>query len=144
MEIYQIVFIGLWLILTTIVIQAMIMVGAHRAEKDYKVGKIDPNLGQESFFFRSHRAFWNSLENIIPFLGMSIVAILSGYSSFKLGIVVWIYAISRIIHMLLYYYIATEKNPSPRSYFYGFGLLATLYLIAVSYTHLTLPTSHLV
>ena len=129
MEIYQAVFIGLWLILTTILIQAMIMVGAHRAEKDYKVGKIDPNLGQESFFFRSHRAFWNSLENIIPFLGISLVAILAGYSSFKLGIVVWIYAISRIIHMLLYYYIATEKNPSPRSYFYGFGLLATLYLI---------------
>ena len=35
----------------------------------------------------------------------------------------------RIIHMLLYYYIATEKNPSPRSYFYGFGLIATLYLL---------------
>ena len=105
------------------------MVGAHRAEKDYKVGKIDPNLGQESFFFRSHRAFWNSLENIIPILGMAIVAIMSGYSPFKLGIVTWIYAISRIIHMLLYYYIATEENPSPRSYFYGFGLLATLYLI---------------
>ena len=125
MEIYQITFIGLWLILATIVLQAMIMVRAHRAEKDYKVGKIDPNLGQESFFFRSHRAFWNSLENIIPFLGMSIIAILAGYSSFKLGIVVWIYAIS----MLLYYYIATEKNPSPRSYFYGFGLIATLYLL---------------
>ena len=50
MEIYQITFIGLWLILATIVLQAMIMVGAHRAEKDYEVGKIDPNLGQESFF----------------------------------------------------------------------------------------------
>ena len=129
MEMYQIVFVGLWLILTTIVFQAIIMVGAHRAEKDYKVGKIDPNLGQESFFFRSHRAFWYSLENIIPILGMAIVAIMSGYSPFKLGIVTWIYAISRILHMLLYYYNATEENPSHRSYFYGFGLLATLYLI---------------
>jgi uncharacterized MAPEG superfamily protein len=129
MEIYQITFIGLWLILTTIVVQAIIMVGAHRAEKDYKVGKIDPDLGQESFFFRSHRAFWNSLENIIPFLGMSIIAILADYSAFKLGIVVWIYAISRIIHMLLYYYIATEKNPSPRSLFWVLGLLATIYLV---------------
>ena len=136
MEIYQITFIGLWLILTTIVVQAIIMVGAHRAEKDYKVGKIDPDLGQESFFFRSHRAFWNSLENIIPFLGMSFIAILSDYSAFKLGIVVWIYAISRIIHMLLYYYIATEKNPSPRSYFYGFGLLSTIYLVVDLLIHL--------
>ena len=129
MEIYQITFIGLWLILTTIVVQAIIMVGAHRAEKDYKVGKIDPNLGQESFFFRSHRAFWNSLENIIPFLGMSFIAILADYSAFKLGILVWIYAISRIIHMILYYFIATEKNPSPRSLFWVLGLLATIYLV---------------
>ena len=136
MEIYQITFIGLWLILTTIVVQAIIMVGAHRAEKDYKVGKIDPDLGQESFFFRSHRAFWNSLENIVPFLGMSIIAILADYNAFKLGIVVWIYAISRIIHMLLYYYIATEKNPSPRSYFYGFGLLSTIYLVVDLLIHL--------
>ena len=128
MEIYQTVFIGLWLIFVTIIFQAMVMVGAHRAEKGYKVGKINPDLGQESFFFRSHRAFWNSLENIIPFLGMSIVAILAGYSPFKLGIITWIYAISRIVHMLLYYFISTEKNPSPRSYFYGFGLLATLFL----------------
>jgi len=129
MEIYQLVFIGLWLILATIVFQAMVMVSAHRAEKGYKVGKIDPDLGQESFFFRSYRTFWNSLENIIPILGMITVAILAGYSPYKLGIITWIYAISRIIHMLLYYYIATEKNPSPRSYFYGFGLIATLYLL---------------
>ena len=129
MEIYQFVFIGLWLILATIVFQAMVMISAHRAEKGYKVGKIDPDLGQESFFFRSYRTFWNSLENIIPILGMALVGILAGYSPFKLGIVIWIYAISRIIHMLLYYYIATEQNPSPRSLFYIFGLFATLYLI---------------
>ena len=53
MEIYQLVFIGLWLILATIVFQAMVMVSAHRAEKGYKVGKIDPDLGQESLFFSS-------------------------------------------------------------------------------------------
>lgn len=128
MELYQNVFIGLWLVLSTIVFQAMVMIRAHRAEKGYKVGKIDPNLGQESFFFRSHRTFWNSLENIIPIFGITIIAILAGYSAFKLNIVIWVYALSRIIHMILYYYIATEKNPSPRSLFYGFGLLSTLYL----------------
>ena len=81
MEIYQFVFIGLWLILATIFFQAMVMISAHRAEKGYKVGKIDPDLGQESFFFRSYRTFWNSLENIVPILGMITVAILAGYSS---------------------------------------------------------------
>ena len=108
----------------------MIMVGAHRAEKDYEVGKIDPNLGQESSFLGVTEHFWNSLGKYhSSFRNVHRCEILAGYSSFKLGIVVWIYAISRIIHMLLYYYIATEKNPSPRSYFYGFGLIATLYLL---------------
>ena len=131
MEIYQTVFIGLWVILATIVFQAMVMVGADkkRLEKGYKIGVIDPSLGQKSFLFRSYRTFWNSLENIVPILGMSIVAILAGYSAFKLSIVIWIYAISRIIHMILYYFIATEKNPSPRSLFWVLGLLATIYLV---------------
>ncbi|MEC7164145.1 MAG: MAPEG family protein, partial [Pseudomonadota bacterium] len=39
------------------------------------------------------------------------------------------YALARLLHMILYYRIATEKNPSPRSYFYAIGLLTTLYLI---------------
>ena len=131
MEIYQTVFIGLWVILATIVFQAMVMVGADkkRLEKGYKIGVIDSSLGQKSFLFRSYRTFWNSLENIVPILGMSIVAILAGYSAFKLSIVIWIYAISRIIHMILYYFIATEKNPSPRSLFWVLGLLATIYLV---------------
>lgn len=131
MEIYQTVFIGLWVVLATIVFQAMVMVGADkkRLEKGYKIGVIDPSLGQKSFLFRSYRTFWNSLENIIPILGMSIVAIMAGYSAFKLSVVIWIYAISRIIHMILYYFIATEKNPSPRSLFWVLGLLATIYLV---------------
>ena len=131
MEIYQTVFIGLWVVLATIVFQAMVMVGADkkRLEKGYKIGVIDPSLGQKSFLFRSYRTFWNSLENIVPILGTSIVAILAGYSAFKLSIVIWIYAISRIIHMILYYFIATEKNPSPRSLFWVLGLLATIYLV---------------
>ena len=131
MEIYQTVFIGLWVILATIVFQAMVMVGADkkRLEKGYKIGVIDPSLGQKSFLFRSYRTFWNSLENIVPILGMSIVAILAGYSALKLSIVIWIYAISRIIHMILYYFIVTEKNPSPRSLFWVLGLLATIYLV---------------
>jgi len=131
MEIYQTVFIGLWVVFATIVFQAMVMVGADkkRLEKGYKIGVIDPSLGQKSFLFRSYRTFWNSLENIVPILGTSIVAILAGYSAFKLSIVIWIYAISRIIHMILYYFIATEKNPSPRSLFWVLGLLATIYLV---------------
>ena len=92
---------GLWLILTTIVVQAMVAIRVHRRQKGgYNVGVIKPELGQSSFVFRSHRTFQNSLENIIPMFGMVILAMLAGYGSFKLAVVVWIYAIARIIHML--------------------------------------------
>ena len=115
LETYQSVFFGLWLILTTIIIQAIILIRSHRKQKSYQVGVLDPTLGQESFLFRAYRVFWNSLENIIPFFGMALLAILSGYDSYALSLIVWIYALARIIHMLLYYLIATDKNPSIRT-----------------------------
>ena len=129
LEMYQSVFVGLWLTLSTIIIQAMVLVRVHRRQKGYKVGVIDPSLGQESFFFRAYRTFWNSLENIIPLFGMAILAMMVGYSAHKLSIVVWIYAVTRIIHMALYYKISTDKNPSPRSGFWAMGLFANIYLM---------------
>jgi len=129
LETYQSVFFGLWLILTTIIIQAIILIRSHRKQKSYQVGVLDPTLGQESFLFRAYRVFWNSLENIIPFFGMALLAILSGYDSYVLSLIVWIYALARIIHMLLYYLIATDKNPSIRTIFYLIGFFANLYLM---------------
>jgi len=129
MEVYASVFIGLWLILSTIIIQAIVLIRSHRRHKGYKVGVMDPSLGQESFLFRSYRAFWNSMENIVPMFGMALIAILIGYDAETLNAIVWIYAISRIIHMFLYYFIATDKNPSIRSIFWAIGFFANLYLM---------------
>ena len=129
MDEYQHVYTGLWLILSTIIIQAIILIRAHRRYKGYKVGVMDASLGQDSFLFRAYRTFWNSLENIVPILGMTIIAILAGYDANGLMIIVWIYAISRIIHMLFYYIVATDKNPSIRSIFYIIGFIANLYLM---------------
>ena len=129
MEQYQFVFLGLWLILSTIVFQAIIFIRAHRGTTGYKVGVMDTSLGQDSFLFRSYRTFWNSLENIVPLFGMAVIAVLSGYNAETLNIIVWIFAITRIIHMLLYYFIATEKNPSIRSLFYVIGFIANIYLM---------------
>ena len=127
---YQSVFLGLWLILATIILQAMLDIRVHRRQKGgYKVGVIKPELGQSSIVFRAHRTFQNSLENITPLLGMAIIAALIGYSSFKLSIIVWVYAVARIIHMILYYKIATDKNPSPRSIFWAIGFLTNFYLM---------------
>ena len=129
MDDYQSVFLGIWLTLSTIVIQAMVLIRSHRRQKDYKVGLMDSSLGQDSFLFRSYLSFWNSLENIIPMFGMTVIAVLCGYSPYKLTLIVWVFAITRMIHMLLYYLIATEKNPSIRSIFYIIGFFANVFLL---------------
>ena len=129
-DVYNSSLLGLWLILATIIVQAIVAVRVHRRQSGgYSPGVIKSELGQSSIVFRAHRTFQNSLENIIPFLGMSIIAMLSGYDAFKLSIIVWTYAVSRIIHMILYYKIATDKNPSPRSIFWAIGFLAGFYLM---------------
>ena len=130
LEIYNSSLIGLWLILVTIVLQAMIAIRVHRAQKGgYTPGVLRPELGQSSFVFRAHRTFQNSMENIVPILGLAFIAIFAGYSAFKLSIIVWVYAIARIAHMILYYRIATEKNPSPRSIPFIIGFFANFYLM---------------
>ena len=129
-EIYQSSFIGMWVILTTIMIQAMVAIRFHRGQRDgYKPGIIKPELNQSSIVFRSYRTFQNSLENIVPILGMTFLAMFAGYSSFKLAIIIWIYAIARIGHMILYYKISTEKNPSPRSIPWAIAFLAGVYFM---------------
>ena len=40
--IYQSSLIGLWFILATIVVQAMVLIRVHRRQPGYKVGVIDP------------------------------------------------------------------------------------------------------
>ena len=139
LEEYQSVFLGLWIVLATIIVQAMVAIRVHRRQKGgYNVGIIKPELGQSSIVFRAHRTFQNSLENITPLIGMAIIAALSGYSSTKLTVVVWVYAIARIAHMVLYYKIATDKNPSPRSIFWAIGFLTNLYLMVDLGIHLIL------
>ena len=128
-ETYTTSLIGLWLVLTTITLQAVIATGAHRRQSKMVPGIVDPALSHDSFVFRSDRTFRNSLENIAPFFGLSVLAMIAGFSPDRLAIVIWVYALARLLHMILYYRIATEKNPSPRSYFYMIGLLTTFYLI---------------
>tara|TARA_B100001094_G_scaffold331200_1_gene398744 strand:+ start:3563 stop:3994 length:432 start_codon:yes stop_codon:yes gene_type:complete len=130
LETYQYSFIGLWLILSTIIIQAMVAVRAHRRQEGgYMPGILKTSLDHSSIVFRTHRTYQNSLENIIPLLGMAFIGMLCDYGPFKLSIIIWFYAIARILHMILYYKIATKKNPSPRSIFWAVGFLANVYLM---------------
>lgn len=135
-ENYTWVYWGLWTIGFTILVQALVASIAHRRQKKYIPGIVDKNLSHESFVFRSHRTFLNSHENVVMFLIPVFVGLFSKMDASTLAAIVWIYAIARLIHMALYYKIATEKNPSPRSYFYIIALLANLVLFILLGMHL--------
>ena len=136
MSAYASSLVGLWVVVMTIFVQFLLAVAAHRRQKKVVPGVLDPALGHDSFVFRSDRTFRNSLENIVPLFGTSVLAILAGYDASRLAVIVWIYALARIVHMILYYRIATEKNPSPRSYFFIIGVFASAYLLVDVGRHL--------
>jgi len=71
----------------------------------------------------------NSLENLPILLSTAFLAIFVGVSPFWTGVLLWVYALARLGHMILYYKIATEKNPSPRTFFFMIGFLANIGLL---------------
>jgi uncharacterized MAPEG superfamily protein len=129
--IYYLTFLGLFIILLTLLIQWFVASKTKASQAGAIPGKIPENLSHESFVFRAHRTFMNSLENLPLMLGTTFMAVLIGANSFWTGIFVWVFAIARILHMVLYYAIATEQNPSPRTWFFMIGLLANVALLAL-------------
>jgi len=137
LENYNLAIWGILVILTTVLIQSIVAMVVKASQPNAIPGKIDNSLSHESFIFRAHRTLMNSLENITLMLGASIVAILIDASVLWTNLFIWTYAIARILHMILYYAISTEKNPSPRSYFFLIGLtsnIGILVLIAITLT----------
>lgn len=129
--IYYLTFLGLFIILLTLLIQWFVASKTKASQAGAIPGKIPENLSHESFVFRAHRTFMNSLENLPLMLGTTFMAVLIGANSFWTGIFVWVFAIARILHMVLYYAIATEQNPSPRTWFFMIGLLANVALLGL-------------
>ena len=80
-------------------------------------GTLDNSLSHDSFVFRSHRTFMNTLKIPVIF-SIVFLGFFLNLNSSAFALCIWVYVIARIIHMLLYYGVATEKNPSPRSYFF--------------------------
>ena len=127
---------ALLVIVLTVLLQSLIATAAHRKQNQYVPGVVDENLGHDSFVFRSHRTFQNSVENAPLMLFTGVIGLLAGLSPTTLAVALWIFAIARVIHMVLYYRIATEKNPSPRSYFYLIAMLSNLVLVVLIALHL--------
>mgnify|MGYP001824933162 CR=1 FL=1 len=135
-EQYDASLMALAVIVVTVLLQSLIATGAHRKQTKYVPGVVDENLGHDSFVFRSHRTFQNSLENAPWMLFTGVIGVLSGVSPTSVAVALWVFALARLIHMVLYYKIATEKNPSPRSYFYVIGMLSNLVLVVMIALHL--------
>jgi len=133
---YLVAYCGLLFILATLLLQTMVATIAHRKQSRYVPGIVNETLGHDSFVFRSHRTFQNSLENAPLMFGTAIMGVLVALNPASLAATVWTFAIARFIHMVLYYAIATEKNPSPRSFFYAIALLSNLVLLGMIVAHL--------
>lgn len=131
LESYSVAFWGILTIVLTVIVQSLVAAQSKASQPGAIPGKIDESLSHSSFVFRSNRTFANSLENLTVMLGASFLAILVGVDALWAGIVIWVMAISRAIHMILYYAISTEKNPSPRSYFYLIAVLANIVLLGL-------------
>lgn len=129
--IYGTAFLGLLVYLITLVMQALVAASTKASQQGAVPGKMDPSLSHSSFVYRSNRTFMNSLENFPAFIGAAFLAIFVGADAFWVGTLIWVFVVSRIIHMALYYAIATEKNPSPRSYFFLIGVVANIALLVV-------------
>jgi uncharacterized MAPEG superfamily protein len=122
---------GIVFLILLLFVQWLIATKAKTSQKGAIPGKIDENLGHESFVFRAHRTFMNTLENIPAMIATCFLALLIDADPLWAAIFIWIFVVARIIHMTLYYVIATNKNPSPRTWFFMLGLFANLGLFGL-------------
>lgn len=138
-ENYLVAFWGITAIIGLLFVQWFVASRSKGSQKGAIPGKIDPSLSHESFVFRANRTFMNSLENVPAMFATCFLAIFIGANAYWVAVFIWVFLVSRIIHMTLYYVIATEKNPSPRTYFFTLGLFANLALfflcIKTLYSH---------
>tara|TARA_R110002124_G_scaffold28474_6_gene100428 strand:+ start:244 stop:660 length:417 start_codon:yes stop_codon:yes gene_type:complete len=120
-----------YLYLVMLLVQWMVATFSKAKQPNAIPGKIDENLSHDSFVFRAHRTFQNTLENSALFVGTVVFAFILNYQSPIFAVCVWTYLVARVVHMALYYAISTEKNPSPRTYFFLIGLLANVVMLVV-------------
>lgn len=117
------------LLLSMVVFQALVATIAHRKQTQYIPGVVDSKLDHHSFVFRSNRAFLNSLENLPLFILTAFLGMFAQVNASDLYWILVVFTAARFIHMVLFYVIATNKNPSPRSYFFIIGFFAQIYLL---------------
>ncbi|MCK8094101.1 MAPEG family protein [Pseudoalteromonas sp. 1CM17D] len=122
-------YMAFYLYLIMLVVQWSVATFSKAKQSNAVPGKISDDLSHDSFIFRAHRTFHNTLENSALFIGTVLFAFVINYQSPIFAMCVWVYVIARLIHMALYYVIATEKNPSPRTYFFLISFIANIVML---------------
>ena len=91
--IYTYTIAGLAVIILTVLVQNIVAAVAHRKQSSYVPGKVAEDLSHDSFVFRSHRTFHNSLENVNQFIIPAILCMFVGVTPLYLAILVWEYKV---------------------------------------------------
>jgi uncharacterized MAPEG superfamily protein len=131
LTLYQTSLLWVGILLAVIILQWLIASYAKASEPGAIPGHPPRALGHANFAFRAWRTHQNTLENASTMIGGAIFAILAGANPAWLQGLLAIMVVSRIAHMALYYGIATDKNPSPRSYFFMISWLANVAVIVL-------------
>ena len=124
-------YIAFYLYLVMLLIQWVVATFSKSKQPNAVPGKVDENLSHDSFVFRAHRTFHNTLENSALFAGTVLLAFVLNVQSPIFAICIWTYLFARVVHMGLYYAIATERNPSPRTYFFLIGVAANVVMLVI-------------
>lgn len=125
----------LWLgiLLSLIMLQWLIATVAKARLPGAVPGLPPSDHAHSSFAFRAWRTHQNSMENSGTMIGGALFAMLAGANGTWVESLLAILVITRVVHMVLYYAIATERNPSPRSYFFALSWLANVALILAGF-----------
>ncbi|RUO23851.1 hypothetical protein CWE09_11910 [Aliidiomarina minuta] len=128
----------LWIsiLIAMIMVQWLIASGRKAKQPGALPGTPPTNQSHADFTFRAWRTHQNSLENASTMLGAGFFAILAGANPAWVSGLLAIMVVARIAHMVLYYSIATDKNPSPRSYFFLIAWLANAGLLICGFVAL--------
>jgi glutathione S-transferase len=124
-------YLAFYLYLVMLLIQWVVATFSKSKQPNAVPGKMDENLSHDSFVFRAHRTFHNTLENSALFAGTVLLAFVLNVHSPIFALCIWTYLVARIVHMALYYAIATEKNPSPRTYFFLIGVAVNIAMLVI-------------
>lgn len=129
---YRVSLLAIALLLVVVFVQWLVSSGRKAREEGAIPGTPPKTQDHHNFTFRAWRTHQNTLENLGTMLGAAFLAILAGASPLVVAWLSWIMVLARVIHMVLFYAIATNKNPSPRSYFFMLAWLANIALLVVA------------